>query len=159
MTKQILPTIIRVTQSYQQVFFSVILPKDTLYVAKIQTGVRLPLKGSINNGIAGTLQLQSIGVPNICYYTEVKTDTTPVGLQIFGFSTGTKSTLIGRQGKSKVIDWMQQPFIQWEKQVAEDFYIKGNNMMYGCYRDEVGGANADNINYTINLFLHLVLKS
>ena len=157
MTKQVLPVIIQVSKQFEQVFFSVILPKDTIQVTKIQTGVRLPLQGKINNGIAGTLQLQSIGVSNICYYSEVRTDTTPVGLQIFGFSNGTQGIQTG--ATNPIIDWMQQPFIQWEKQIEEDFFINGNNMMYGCYRDEVGGTNATDISYNVSLFLHLLLKN
>ena len=80
MSKQIIATKVQVARQGAQVYFTVSLPKDTLYIERIETGltgISIP-KGSrnanspvITGKLAGTLQLQGMEKPNLCYTTDI----------------------------------------------------------------------------------------
>ena len=157
MLQQILPIIIEVNKQGSRVYFPVLLPKDTAAIEKIQTSVRIKDVVNTQAGIAGKLQLQASGRPNICYSTDVKTDATFVAMQILGFSGGSDVPASGKT--SPIVDFMRQPFFAQQKQSPESLHICGNTQLYGCYRDELGLFNQVDVVYTVSLFLHLILKN
>jgi hypothetical protein len=160
MSKQIIATKVQVTRQGAQVYFTIGLPKDTLYIERIETGltgISIPKTNKNANGIpingklAGTLQLQGMEKPNLCYTTDILFGNSPLDTIMLGFIDGEIS--------ERIMSYALLPFVAAQKQEPERIRFVNNYMLYGYYRDEIGLRSAVDISYTVGLYLHLVIKN
>ncbi|MFI5195711.1 MAG: hypothetical protein ACHQD8_01355 [Chitinophagales bacterium] len=162
MRKEIIPVKIAVNKRGARVYFQVMLPADTLYLEGVETGVQGVNGGKLNGNIAGTLQLQAVKTPNLCYQTFVRIANSPVEMEIPGLVNGYYASLVAA---------MSLPFIgALGRQEPDRIRLTGNSELYGCYLDTMGLPAQKGINalplpepkgtfYTVGLYLHIVLKN
>lgn len=160
MSKQIIAVKVHVSKKGAQVYFTVELPKDTLYIERIETGltgISYPSSDPNANSIpvtarlAGTLQLQGMETANVCYTTDIFFASSPLDNIMLGF--------IDNEINERIMSYALLPFIAGKKREPDQVRFVNNYMLYGYYRDEIGLRSARDIGYTVGLYLHLVIKN
>ena len=157
MSKQIITTKVQVARKGAQVYFTVALPKDTLYIGRIETGlsavnwVKTANSPAITGVLAGTLQLQGMEEPNICYTTDILFGGSPLDNKLLGF--------IDDEVNEPIMSYALLPFVAAQKREPEQIRFVNNYMLYGYYRDEIGLQSQMDISYTVNVYLHLVINN
>ena len=157
MRKEIIATKVQVVRRGAQIYFTVSLPKDVLYIERIETGllgvnwVKNAKNATIAGSLAGTLQLQGMEKPNVCYTTDILFGNSPLDTVLLGFIDG--------EVNEPLITFALLPFVAAHKQEPERIRFVNNYMLYGYYRDEIGLKSGMDIGYTVGLYLHLVIKN
>ena len=152
MRKEIIAVQVPITRQGAQVYFAVRLPKDTLYTERIETGLSgVAIVKGIIGSLAGTLQLQGMEKPNVCYITDVLFGSSPLDNVLLGFNDN--------EVNNPLISYALLPFVAAQKREPERVRFAGSYMLYGYYRDEVGLGSGVDIVYTVGLYLHIVINN
>lgn len=166
MRKEIIVVQIAVNGTGSKVYFQSILPEDTLYLEAVGTGLQAFSGNKLISNIAGTLQLQAVESPNQCYRTEIADGINPIETQLPGF---------GSNFSAGFTALMTTPYVAAiSRRAPERIRLAGNNQLYGYYQDGAGimpvqipvansgkdgGIIPPPAIYTVNLYLHIVLKN
>jgi hypothetical protein len=151
MRTEIITVKIPIAKQGMQAYFTVNLPKDLLYVEKVETGILGVSAAEVAGNIAGTLQLQGVCPPNLCFATDVLCANSVLDNQLTGF--------VDSVTDDQQMVFATLPYVAAHKQHAGEIRLADNHQLYGCYEDVAGVQSGADISYTIGVYLHLVINS
>jgi hypothetical protein len=140
---------LNISKQGEQHYFSLLLPDDVGSIAGVEMGILLLSDmGTSNRQTAGTIKLQAVERPNICFCADVK----------IGLSTATTPTLgfANSPENLSLLQWVNQPFVAGSTYEPEDLNLKHCSSLYGCYTDELGKNTGKDLNYSV--FFHLWIQ-